>query len=222
MRKSIGVLKNLPPELEYLIEPALKYGIHYDDDDRFEFLQRATPDEMAELTRIAERYRKNEHADPVGDFFDDFPITDYPESAKLYWLFGIMGDAGLPLDPENWNTVERHITELGRFGSFRLASERASASKFLADFGEQARPAIPALRLALEDEDFRVRAWAHYALAVIEGNRAEHEQAVRDIYAQHNEKDELDCHIDDVGGEASAALEKFRKMSTAVKRKRAH
>src|SRR5262249_7140445 len=153
---------------------------------------RATPDEVAELTRIAENYRKNEHADVVGRFFDNYPITDYPESAKLYWLFGLMTEAGLSLEPENSSTVERYIRELGKFGSYRLASEGRFSALFLGDSGEEARPAIPALRRALEDEDFRVRIWAHYALAAIEGNLANHEQAVRAIYLQHASKDKSD------------------------------
>ena len=31
MAKSIGVLKHLPRELDYLVEAALKYGVHQDD-----------------------------------------------------------------------------------------------------------------------------------------------------------------------------------------------
>jgi hypothetical protein len=206
----MGVLAKLPAELKYLVEPAMKYGIHQTDDQRYEFLQRATSEELEDLARVAERYRLNEHQDLVGAFLDDYPITEYPESAKLYFLFGIMGEAGFPLDPENWNTVERHIKELDMFGSFRLASQRAFAARFLVDFRDKARPAIPALRRALQDEDLRVRVWAHYALAVIEGNRPEHEQAVRKIFSEHDSKDELGCR-DDVGAEAAEVLRKFRQ-----------
>jgi hypothetical protein len=156
----------------------------------------------------------------VGEFFDTYPITEHVESANLYWLFGIMGEAGLKLDFENWNTVERHIKSLGRFGSFRLGSERAFAARFLADFGVQALPAIPALRRALQDEDLRVQVWARYALAVIEGDRETHEEVVREIYSQHDQKDEMGCHRDDVGGEACEALEKFRELSGKGKRKK--
>ena len=96
------------------------------------------------VARVAERYRLSEHHELVSDFLDEYPITDYLESAKLYFLFGVMVDAGFALSPDNWNTVERHIETLGKFGSFRRASERAFAARFLADFGDQARPAIPA------------------------------------------------------------------------------
>jgi hypothetical protein len=216
MGKSIGVLRNLPTELDYLIDPALKYGVHQTDDDHFEFLKRATPEEMDELASVAERFRLSEHHDQVADFFDAYPITEHAESAKLYWLFGLMGDAGLPLSPENWDTVERHIDSLRRFGSFRIASERAHAAMLLADFGKDAAQAIPDLRRAVQDEDLRVQVWAHYALAVIEGNCAAHEQAIREIYSRHNKKDPIGCHVDDVGEDAAAALEKLGEKSTTA------
>jgi hypothetical protein len=207
------MLAHLPAELHYLIDPAMKYGIYQTDDDQLDFLENASDEERDELARLAERYRLNGHADFVSDFFDDCPITDYPESARLYWLFGLIDHLGLPLSPENWDTVENHIGTLRRFGSFRRASERAVAAKFLANFGEKARSAIPTLHQALQDEDLRVRVWTHYALALIEGDSAGHEDAVRLIYAEHNAKDDLGCHIDDVGAEASEALEKFRESA---------
>ena len=214
MRKSIGILANLPADLEYLVDAALKYGAHQTDDQRYNFLKHASADDMEELASVAERYRLSEHHDLIGDFLDEYPITKHAESAKLYFLFGIMDEAGLRISPENWNSVERHIKALHRFGSFRLASERRNAALFLADFGEDALSAVPDLRQALHDEDLRVQVWAHYALAVIEGNRVEHEQAVREIYAPRDAKDELDCHIDEVGGEAAGVLEKFGEMPT--------
>src|SRR5262249_36186452 len=214
MKKLIGVLAKLPVEVQYLIEPALKYGVHQSDDKRDRFLQKIAPKQLEELAAVAERYRLSEHHDLVEDFLDKYPITEYPEAAKLYFLFLILDEAGLALDPENWNTVDRHTKALRKFGSFRVASERARAAMLLAEFGKRASPAIPELRRALGDEDLRVQVWAHYALAIIEGNRAEHERAVRQIYSKHNKKDELGCHIDDVGGEAACVLEKLGELGT--------
>lgn len=216
MDTPLGVLAHLPSELEYLVEAALKYGVHQDDVERGEFLKRMNDEQIEDLARVAERYRLSEHHDLVGSFFDKYPITAYPESAKLYWLFGFMNEAGLRLSPEDWNTVDRHIESLSKFGSFRLASERAHAARFLSEFGEKARPAIPFLRRALVDEDLRVRVWAHFALAMIDGNRPEHEQAIREIYSKHGRRDKAGDHVEDVGSDANAALELFRDMGTSV------
>lgn len=212
MAKPLGSFAKLPLTLEYLIEPALKYGVYQDDARRSTFLKHATSQELGELSQVAERYRLNEHHELVADFFDAYPITEHPDSAKLYWLFCTINDAGFPLSPDNWNTIENHIRELGRFGTFRLASERAFAARFLADFGRKARAAIPYLRVATRDEDLRVRVWAYYALAVIEGKRAENEKAVRSIYSKHSKKDKDGYHVDDIGSEASEVLKKFRQL----------
>jgi hypothetical protein len=220
MGKSIGILKELPHKLKYLVEPAMKYGIYQFDAEIARFLERATAEDLQELASVAKRIRLNDHNELIGDFLDQYPITDNSESANLYFLFGVMDAARLQFISEDWNTVERHVRSLGRFGSFRLASKRAAAAKFLAGFGDQARTAIPALHVALQDEDLRVRVWAHYTLAVLEGNRAQHEDVVRKIFSRHNHKDELGCY-DDVGREANEALEKFREMEkrTGIERK---
>jgi hypothetical protein len=85
------------------------------------------------------------------------------------------------------------------------------AAKFLTDFGEAAKPAIPSLRRALQDEDQRVQVWAHFALAILEGNRAGHIRALRSIMRAHSEKDEFGDY-DEIGMEAEAALEKLRQQ----------
>lgn len=211
MNTEIGILEKLPPELVYLVQPAMKYGIYQFGDDIARFHEEATPEDLNELAAVADRIRESDHNDRISDFLDQYPITHHPESANLYFLFAVMDEAGLNWLNDNWNTVETHIKQLGKFGSFRLASERAHAARFLAQLGDNARPAIPALHRALDDEDLRVQVWAHYALAVIEGNRNEHEQAVQEIFLRHSRKDKLDC-LDDVGRDARAAIEKFGEL----------
>lgn len=211
MSSDIGVLTKLPDELQYLIEPAMKYGVFQSHDDIVRFFQTVTDTDREMLSSVADKIRVNGHLDSIEGFLDQYEMTQYPESAKLYFLFGILDEMGLKFERPDWNTVERHIESLGRFGSFRLASKRMWAARFLVDFGQEARKAIPRLRQALDDEDLRVQVWAHYALAVIEGGRAEHERAIKAIFAKHDQRDELDVY-DEIGSEAEAALEKLREL----------
>lgn len=204
--------EKLPKGLRYLSGPAEKYG-HYQFEDRIrDFYDTMTDDQNAELIRLLARVQSDEEA--IDIWLDGCSMTEHPEARLVYFLLQLLAygnDADLlgpRVAPPPWNTVENHIKTLGETGSYRLASLRAHAAMFLADFGEKGRPAIPALTRALQDEDLRVRVWAHFALAVIEGEFERHEAAVRQIYSQHDQKDALGCH-DDVGGEAAAALERF-------------
>jgi len=61
------------------------------------------------------------------------------------------------------------------------AAGRMWAARNLAERGPEAKAAVPALRQATSDPEPHVRAWAHTALAFIEGNVAEHRRAIREI-----------------------------------------
>jgi hypothetical protein len=211
MPKSIGVLVNLPPELDYLIEPAMKYGVYQTEDEKAGFLKTATSKQLEELRRVAERLRAGDDNHLVSIFLDRYPITKYEESANLYFLFGVMDAAHLQFLPVDWDTIEGQIKQLERPGPFRIASKRAHAAKALSEFGEKAKKAIPHLQRALEDEDFRVRVWAHYALAVIEGNAKEHQKAVQKVFSEHNALNEFG-EYDFVGSDAIEALELFQEL----------
>lgn len=184
MGRTIGVLASLPSDLEYLIGPALKFGIFQaDDDSRSRFLQRATAAERSELAETAKRYRESAHHELVAEFFDRYPIDKHPEAAKLYWLFGLMGEAGLKISSEAPESVSGYVKSLAKRGSNRLTAERALAARFLPDLGEDAKIAVPALRMALQDEAVEVRIWAHCALARLEGDAGEHEAAIKGYLA---------------------------------------
>ncbi len=202
----MDVFAKLPPDLHYLIGPAERFGRYQFDDQITEFLDRATESEMDELATVAERYRLNRHSVEFDAFLDRYSITDHEQSARLYFLFCVIDAAGIDFSDPDWNTVESHMESLQRFGSFRLASQRAHAAKFLADFGNDAIAVVPLLETACSDEDERVRVWAHYALARIHGDVENHVAAIRNIFSSHNELDEFEFY-DDVGMEAEAALE---------------
>lgn len=190
----------------------MKYGIHQFDDDVHRFLENASEDDLNALASIAERVRLEDHDDLIGRFLDEYPITDYEESANLYFLFGLIDAAGVAPEDDSWNTVENHIKSLQKHGSYRLASERIWAARILPEFGLDAQPAIPYLERALLDDDLRVRVWAHYALAMISGERPRHEQAIRAILADHDARDDMDL-LDDVGTQAEEALEKLAEQT---------
>jgi len=202
----MDVFTELPSDLHYLIGPAEKFGCNQFDDQIADFLDRATESEMDELAAVAERFRLSGHSHEFDAFLDRFPITDHQQSAQLYFLFGVIDAAGFDFCDPDWNTVESHMESLQRFGGYRLASKRAHAARFLADFGNDANAAVPLLKTACSDGDERVRVWAHYALAKIEGDVEFHIGAIRNIFSSHSDLDEFDCY-DEVGMEAEAALE---------------
>ncbi|MEM6750505.1 MAG: hypothetical protein AAF612_08545, partial [Planctomycetota bacterium] len=72
---------------------------------------------------------------------------------------------------------------------------------------------IPQLEQAVADDDHRVRVWAHFALALITGNRKQHLSAIRAIFAQHQQCDEFGDY-DDVGMEAWEALEMLAPVAS--------
>jgi len=96
--QGIGVLAQLPGDLSYLIAPAMKYGRYHFEQEMFQFLEHATSDEMEELAMIAERVLLNDHYAEVNRFLDQYAITDYPEAANLYFLFGVLDYADLQFD----------------------------------------------------------------------------------------------------------------------------
>ena len=92
-----GVLVHLPADLHYLIEPALRFGLQT-MPDVYQYLEQASPQQMDELRRIADRVLTNDHYPVVTKFLDVHSISEHPESAKLYFLFGALDSTGLQFD----------------------------------------------------------------------------------------------------------------------------
>ncbi|MCI0639926.1 MAG: hypothetical protein L0Y72_19305 [Gemmataceae bacterium] len=95
--KENSVLTRLPTELHYLIEPVLRCGF-FTERDAFDYLDRATPQQMEELAGIAARVLANDDYPVVMAFVDEYPLTENQESAKLYFFFGALDHAGLQFD----------------------------------------------------------------------------------------------------------------------------
>jgi hypothetical protein len=98
MEEPPGILLRLPPDLQYLISPAMRYGKYQWDHEIFEFLDSASEEEMEELAAIAERVLLNDDYPRVLAFLNEYPITGTRESACLYSLFGVMDYADLQFD----------------------------------------------------------------------------------------------------------------------------
>ena len=95
MSSEIGILRKLPPQLAYLAEPAMTFGIHQFDDDIDRFLANASDAEMSALAAVAEHVRLNNHYPAVNDWLDEYEIDRYEEAANLYFLFHVMDAADL-------------------------------------------------------------------------------------------------------------------------------
>ena len=110
---------------------------------------------------------------------DREPITESEETSAFYFATSVLDELDLLQSDENWNTANNHIEALTKFGSYRLASERMHAAKFLADFGNKGSKVIQPLQTALDDEDHRVGVWAHFALYKIDGGDQAHIESIR-------------------------------------------
>ena len=193
----MDVFDKLPCHLRYLVEPAKKYAAFETDDELDAFLENITQEQRNELQETLEKFINEEHQVEFDAFLDEYSICDYKQSSQLYFLFQTIDYAGIDVEGPEWNTVEKHMEALNRFGSFRLASARMHSAKFLADFGKDADPAIPLLEKALSDNDHRVRVWSNYALFHLTDNKEK---------LMGNIKDCLSSADSDVRTEAASAL----------------
>ncbi|WP_345685640.1 HEAT repeat domain-containing protein [Novipirellula caenicola] len=110
---------------------------------------------------------------------DREPITESEETSAFYFATGVLDELDLLQSDDNGNAVNSYIEALTKFGSYRLASERMHAAKLLADFGVNGSNTIEPLRTALDDEDHRVRVWAHFAIYKIDGGDQSQIESIR-------------------------------------------
>lgn len=206
--------EKVPEPLRNYIEIVDKWGAVNSDSERYELADRAEADEAAleELRNFAASWTDAER-ETLDAWLDESPITESYEGAKFYFATGLVAELDLWPGSESKGpeeTVDQHIKALGKHGSLRLASERMWAARFLLDYGDAARKAIPALTQALGDDDTRVRIWAHCALAMLEGDVEPRRFAIALILDQHSEEDEYGCK-DEIGTEAEEALKELSR-----------
>ena len=86
----IGVLSELPEELKYLIDPAMKYGIYQFNADIDRFLDHMTDEEEEFLTSVLRKYDSKNHYDLLRPFMKEYCMTEHKQVARLYFLFSVL------------------------------------------------------------------------------------------------------------------------------------
>jgi len=99
MINDIGCLKELPPDLAYLAEPAMRYGVNRFDADIDRFLSNASDEQLAELEAVAEQVKSNNHYPAVNEWLNRYDIVEFEESGNLYFLFGVLDAAEMEFEP---------------------------------------------------------------------------------------------------------------------------
>lgn len=121
--------------------------------------------------------------DALEEVYEWMDLNESTEDAeRLLWLVSLVDALDLlPSDP-GWRRPERLMRRLGRIGSFRMASDRMWACRFLADMPDCAAQVIPALFKVVDvDPDVRVRAWAAVALWSLGNRDREWREYVNDL-----------------------------------------
>ena len=101
-----GVLAQLPAELRYLIEPALRCGCQ-SQDEALEYANHASAEQLNLLAEIAGCVLVHDHYPAVGKFLERYPKSRHPECAKLYYYFAVLEQAGLEYDEvPDWTSAD--------------------------------------------------------------------------------------------------------------------
>ena len=87
----IGVLRYLPGELHYLIDPAMRYGKYQFSEDIDRFIDNADDELLEQLQQIRRRYDDFGHDKILDVWMRKYRMTEYEEVARLYFLFSVIG-----------------------------------------------------------------------------------------------------------------------------------
>lgn len=154
-----------------------------DEAERIALEEQADSDPriMSEVRRFAGKWQQR-HFDAFDSWGDRVRGKAPGEYSKFFYAKILISELeAWPRSKKKVDRVAEHIAVLKRHGSYREASERMWAARLLPDYGPEANRAVRHLRKCLDDEDFRVRVWSHFALALIEGNVNEHRNEIERI-----------------------------------------
>ena len=89
--KEVFDWSKLPPNLAWLAAPAERYGHYQFDEPIWEFVQNASPAELAELRAVQERWEAD--FQNIDLWLDEFNITKHPEARLVYFTQVLLGTA---------------------------------------------------------------------------------------------------------------------------------
>lgn len=183
-RKPMDATK-LPASLRDLLPTVQRWGAVTSDSERYQLADTAHADDrlIAELEGFAKLWTP-EVSDAYGAWSSDSNLSDSHEVAKFYFTLMLLDELEIRLPQRHADPVEEAVRDLGIMKGVSAVADRMWAARELAERGEESKAALPALRhAAASDPEPQVRAWAHAALALIEGNEAEHRRAIKEIAA---------------------------------------
>ncbi len=91
----IGVLRDMPQHLQYLVGPAMIYGRYQFDDDIDEFVHTISTQDLNILKQLAGEFYEKRHYRDLEDWARKFKMIDHPEIKRLVFLFAVMDALGL-------------------------------------------------------------------------------------------------------------------------------
>ena len=184
-REAMNAAK-VPAPLRHLVPAVQRWGAVIGDGERYNVADAADADDrlIAELERFAASWTPAVSR-AYEAWSDDVSITDSHEAAKFYFTLMLLDELEIRLPQNRGDPVEEAIRSLGKMKGLSAVADRMWAAQELAERGEESKAALPALReAAASDPAPHVRAWAHAALALIEGNEEERRRAIREILAE--------------------------------------
>jgi len=88
----------VPAALAYLIEPARLYGRDSDDVNVANFVLRASPNDLAYLSSLADRIRLAGHAPAINVWLREVDWIDTPIAGDIDTLMGVLDGLGLQFE----------------------------------------------------------------------------------------------------------------------------
>ena len=200
---------NIPKQLHRYISIVSKCGIITSDSERYEHADKIldNPTLYNELRSMLNAWTE-EDQDIYEEWADRESLTTCDELAYYYFTFMLADEIGISTQTIEYDTLDILLKDLSKYGSYKRASNRMHAAKFLGFKGQEAEEALSILEKMLLDEDYRVRVWVNFAIATITGEYAKYKHTIQRLAEDKGDEDEGWVRL-----EAEAALEELDRRS---------